>query len=109
MNKDLPYKDRLRQTGRTTRAMKAASPGALYVVRNNTYYYNVLKRAHGREDLVIVTAAYALMYHCDRLRGVKSDVVLDHYVVETLDEVEARAWDYFNARREHFASSKRTR
>lgn len=97
------YRDPVRQTGRTSKLMLAAGENAVYVVRNNSYYYNMLKLHLNRPDLVVRTAEFIFGNGCERMRGVKADIVLDHYVQDTMNEYEADAWAYFCSRREKFA------
>lgn len=66
----------VRQTGRTTRQMKAAPNEATYVWCNqHTDYPEHLARSLGRVDLRIVGPSELL---ADRLRSRREKVVIDH-------------------------------
>jgi hypothetical protein len=66
-----------RGTGRTTRQMKHAPIGAIYVVPNHAgiAYFSALARDLRRNDLKIHTS-FVIDEH--RLAGLRCDIVVDH-------------------------------
>ena len=67
-----------RQSGITTRLMKRAPEGAIFVwCRGDTSYAQALANSLGRDDLEIVGPGYIEQ---GRYRGIKDlQIVLDHY------------------------------
>ena len=75
--------DTFRGTGRTTRQMREAPHGALFVWCNaHTNYPSLLAANLGRADLRVVGLPW-LTDGGERLRGVSCAIVLDHAVEET--------------------------
>ena len=65
-----------RGTGRTSRQLQAAPPGAVFVWCNDRLaYVRDLARARGREDLKIVGLS---ALDDERLRGGRGQIVVDH-------------------------------
>lgn len=81
-----------RQSGRTTRSMKAAPPGATYVWCNGALSYpRALARHLGRADLHIVSPWAVLE---DRgMRFPTASVVLDHAFLQFAGPAEGHAYD----------------
>lgn len=78
-----------RQTGRTSKQMRAAPPRAIYVwATSDTAYARDLASSLGRGDLVIQPRGWLLQ----GLRGRRGWVILDHHLRETLTDREREAW-----------------
>lgn len=85
-----PIPDEYRRTGETTRQMKAAPNGAIYVwpVSSSLSYAKDLARHLGREDLEIVGPSVFLDGGV-RLRGRRlSGLVLDHACDPSAEELD---------------------
>jgi len=87
-----------RQTGRTTRQIESAPRGA-YFVAGAIYYTRDLAKKLGRTDITIVGRDW-LKYPASYWRNI--DVVIDHYVVETMDRREHEGTQYLRAMHKEF-------
>jgi hypothetical protein len=89
-----------RQTGRTTRQIESAPRGAYFVVnREAIYYTRDLAKKLSRTDINVVGRDW-LKYPGSDWRYI--DVVIDHYVVETMDRREHEGTQYLRAMHKEF-------